>query len=297
MHTLPFPARWDDIRVLLAVLREGSFSGAATTLQVEQSTVSRRIAALETALGGALFDRTATGPRATELALRLQGQAERMESELASLLDLSAAMHEDIQGRVRVALTSSLAVQVVVPSLLTELKRLYPKLCVDLVVDERAADLAQREADIALRFFKPTTGDVVVKRIASLRLSVLATASYMEKRALDAKQLDWIVLDLPGAVTDADFVKTHVQVEPTLRTNSHLVQIEAVRAGLGVASLTRALRALYPNLIELKLDLPERPPVELWLVAPRSLVQVPRVRAVWDFMEKHLSALETVTTP
>ncbi|HRC58266.1 MAG TPA: LysR family transcriptional regulator, partial [Kofleriaceae bacterium] len=70
MHTLPLPARWDDIRVLLAVLREDSFSGAATTLAVEQSTVSRRIAALESALGAALFERTPSGPRATELSLR-----------------------------------------------------------------------------------------------------------------------------------------------------------------------------------------------------------------------------------
>lgn len=291
MHTLPPPARWDDIRVLLAVLREGSFNGAAQVLEVEQSTVSRRVAALEAALGGSLFDRTAAGPQPTELALRLLPQAERMEAELIGLLDASAASG-GVEGRVRIAVTSSFAVQVVVPRLLPALQQRHPKLRVDLIAGERAADLGQREADIALRFFRPTSGDNVVKRVARLESAVLAHERYLERRGHTIDALDWIVLEVPGVSTaDGEYVAAHAQAEPVLRTNSHVVQVEAVRAGLGVALLARALTQLDRALVEVPLALPPAPHIELWLVMPRSLAVVPRVRAVWDFFEQQLPAV------
>lgn len=298
MHGLPFPARWDDVRVLLAVLREGSFSGAAQLLSVEQSTVSRRIAALETALGSPLFDRTAAGPRPTELALRLLPQAERMEAELTKLVDLSAEDGE-VRGRVRLALASSFAVQVVVPFLLPELRRLHPHLRVDLVVDERAADLGHREAEIAVRFFRPTQGDNLVKRVARLPTAVLGHERYLRGRTPTLSNLDWIVFDLPGASTpDGDFLAAHAPaIEPAMRTNSHLVQVEAVRSGLGVALLVRAICAIDPGLVELSLPLPAGPELSLWLVTPRSLSTVPRVRAVWEFLEERLSGLEQTPAP
>jgi DNA-binding transcriptional LysR family regulator len=302
--TLPLPARWDDIRVLLAVLREGSFSGAAVALAVEQSTVSRRVAALEAALGAVLFDRTPAGPRATELALRLRPAAERMEAELSALIDLSASMTEQIEGRVRLAVTSSFAVQIFLPFVLPALRTQYPALHVDLIVDERAADLVQREADLALRFFRPTEGDLLARRIAQLPTAALAHRSYAEGRPRLAAALDWIVMELGGGQTpggapinasfDAAYLAAHAKVTPMMFSTSHLVQIEAVRAGLGVAMLVRALRQLYPELVELELGLPPGPVIELWLVAPRTLAEVPRVRAVWDFLATGLGALEGV---
>jgi DNA-binding transcriptional LysR family regulator len=306
VHTLPIPARWDDIRVLLAVLREGSFSGAAAVLAVEQSTVSRRIAALEAALGAVLFDRTPSGPRATELARRLRPAAERMERELASFIDLSASMTEQIEGRVRLAVTSSFAVQIMIPYVLPALRAQYPALQLDLIVDERAADLIQREADLALRFFRPTEGDLVAKRIAQLPTAALAHRSYAEGRPRQAAAFDWIVMELGqapaggggGPVTssfDSSFLAAHAPgTTPRMITTSHLVQIEAVRAGLGAAVLVRALRQLYPELIELELGLPPGPVVEMWLVAPRTLAMVPRVRAVWDLLAQRLPVLEAV---
>jgi DNA-binding transcriptional LysR family regulator len=304
LPTLPLPARWDDLRVLLAVLREGSFSGAAVVLAVEQSTVSRRIAALEAALGAVLFDRTPSGPRPTELALRLRPAAERMEAELSSLIDLSASMTEQIEGRVRLAVTSSFAVQIVIPFVLPALRTQYPALHVDLIVDERAADLIQREADLALRFFRPTEGDLLAKRIAQLPTAALAHRGYAEGRALRPEAFDWIVMELAtgqspaggplNASFDSAFLNAHARITPMMFSTSHLVQIEAVRAGLGAALLVRALCQLYPELVELELGLPPAPTVEMWLVAPRTLASVPRVRAVWDFLAARLSALETL---
>ena len=273
--------RWDDLRVFLAILRQGSFSGAAAVLGIEQSTVSRRIAALEAALGGALFDRTAAGPRPTELALELRDNAERVEQEVQQLLDQASSQGSEIEGRVRLATTESFAVQVLIPHVLAGMRARYPKLHVDLLVGERAADLGQREADLALRFFRPKEGDLLAKRIAVMPTAVLAHESYLVGReGLRADQLRWIVQDHEhGVLAELMHLTTHTRVEPVLRTNGHLALVEAVRAGLGVALLTRSLTRLDPALKIVQVDLPPAPPVELWLVAPRGLSRVPRVRA------------------
>jgi DNA-binding transcriptional LysR family regulator len=294
MHKLSDPARWDDLKVLLAVLREGSFSGAAQALGVEQSTVSRRIAALEAALDATLFDRAPSGPRATELALALREHAERVEADVQSLMDLTAAHRGAVEGRVRLALTESFAVQVIIPHVLGPLRALHSRLHVDLLVSERAADLSQREADLALRFARPTQGDLVAKRLARLPMAVLGHERYLAMRALDARSLDWIVLDLAGTVSlDGAYLAAHLPgLEPALRTTGHLAQVAAVRAGLGVALMTRALQRLDPGLVAPDVGLPPGPTLELWLVAPRSLSQVPRVRAVWEFLEKAMPLLD-----
>ena len=294
MHRPTDVTRWDDFRVLLAVLREGSFSGAALLLGIEQSTVSRRVAALETALGGTLFDRAASGPRPTELARALRGHAERLEAEVLGLLDQAQAQRGAISGRVRLATTESFAVQVIIPHALKPLRALYPALAIDLILGEHAVDLAQREADIALRFFRPHDGDLVTKRLAALETAVIGHRDYLAGRTLRPDALDWIVLDLSHAISpDLAHLSMHTTAQPALRTNGHLAQIEAVRAGLGVALLARPILSLDPALVAIDLGFPKAPPIELYLVAPSSLLKLPRVRAVWDFLSDRLPQLET----
>jgi DNA-binding transcriptional LysR family regulator len=286
--------RWDDLRVLLAVLRAGSFSAAAATLEVEQSTVSRRVAALELALGATLFDRLRTGPRPTELAVALRARLERVEADVHAVLDGVRARDPDVRGRVRLALTESMAVHVVIPRLMGPLRAKHPHLELDLLTSDLAADLGRREADIALRFFRPTDGDLVAKRVAQLRTAVLAHRSYPGiGRAREA--LDVIALELPGIPSREEaFLAEHVRVKPVMRTNGYLAQVEAVRAGLGVALLARSLLALDTNLVALDLGLPEGPSLDVWLVCPKSLRDVPRVDAVWRALEDALPALEDV---
>lgn len=294
MHTPAEAIRWDDLRVLLAVLRAGSFSGAAEVLRVEQSTVSRRIAALEAALQATLFDRTAGGPRPTELAASLRAYAERIELDVLELLDQASAQRGAIEGRVRLALTESFAVHIFIPHMLKELRALYPDLHVDLVVGERAADLTQREADLALRFFRPREGDLVTKRVATLPTAVIGHRDYLTARALTPAALDWIVLELGHAMAaDSAHVSLHIGRDPALRTNGYLAQVEAVRAGLGVALLARSVLQLDPNLMAIDVGLPQGPALELWLVAPSSLIRLPRVRAVWDFLDARLALFQT----
>jgi DNA-binding transcriptional LysR family regulator len=98
-------------------------------------------------------------------------------------------------------------------------------------------------------------------------------------------------------LADLTHVSTHVSKEPSLRTNGHLAQVEAVRAGLGVALLARSILRLDPNLMAIDVGMPKGPPVELWLVAPSSVIRLPRVRAVWDFLDTRLSELSGTLEP
>lgn len=284
--------RWDDLRVLLAVLREGSFSSAAVALGVEQSTVSRRIAALEQVLGGTLFDRVRTGPRPTELAASLRARLERVEAEVQGVRDGVRAHEPDVRGRVRIALTESMAVHVIIPRFVAPLRAKHPHLEIDLLTSDLAADLARREADIALRFFRPTGDDLVAKRVVRLRTAMLAHRDY-PKLGRPLHELDFISLEIPGIPSREEaFLGQHVKVTPTMRTNGYLAQVEAVRAGLGVALLARSLLLLDPGLVVLDLGLAEGPVLDLWLTCPKSLRDVPRVDAVWRELEAALPMLE-----
>jgi len=287
--------RWDDLRVFLEVMRRGSFSAAAEALGVEQSTVSRRIASLELSLGAPLFDRLPGAPRATELAQRMRAQAEAIEAQVHALAEAArgqASGGESLEGRVRLALTESFAVQVVLPHIVSELAERHPRLALDLVVSDLAADLSFREADLALRFFRPSRGDLVVKRLARLPVVVLAHERYVRGLAGELGSAAWIALELAGVATpEQELLARRLGRPARMRVNSHLSLVEAVRGGHGVAPLTRALRYLYPELIELELGLPALPDVELWLATPRALRNVARVAAVWSLLEARLAQL------
>lgn len=275
------------------MLRAGSFSGAAAALGIEQSTVSRRVASLEAELGQPLFDRAHAGLQPSSLAERLRVHVERMSSEVEAIADRIASDGAEIEGRVRLATTESFAVHVYLPHLHAELQRLHPRLSIDLLCSTTTADLGRREADLAIRFYRPSHGDLVTQRVATLPTAVLAQRTYAATRALDPEQLDWLVLELAeGQSADASYVAEHVVRPPSMLTNSHLTEVEAVRAGLGVAVLARAHMALDPELIALELGLPPSTPVEVWLTAPRGLREMPRVTAVWDFLAETLRRLE-----
>jgi DNA-binding transcriptional LysR family regulator len=164
----------------------------------------------------------------------------------------------------------------------------------DLVVDERAAKLSEREAEIAVRFFKPTEGALLAKRVATLATAVLANRAYAASREARVEALDWTVLDLsPARTLDAELLARFPDVEPIMRTNMHLAQIEAVRGGLGVGLLPGALCQLLPDLVEIVIPRLTLPRVELWLVTPEALGKSARIRAVWDLLAESLLELES----
>jgi DNA-binding transcriptional LysR family regulator len=270
-------SRWDDVRYFLAASEQGSFSAAARALGVEQSTVSRRIAALEEELGGALFVRGRSGLVATERGAQILPLARDVQRSMLELVDASA---QEVEGVVRVATTEGVALHGLVPAL-PELLSRHPGLRVRLVTGFGVSDLTRREADVALRFARPTHADLVYRQLATLPYGVFAAPRWS---GCAPEDLDWLDIDLGAIATPRP--PRDPSRPPALVTDSYVALVQAARHGLGAALLTRPLGAAFDDLVELDLPAPLPDPIPVFLVGHTANRHTPRVAAVWSFLEE-----------
>jgi DNA-binding transcriptional LysR family regulator len=273
-------SEWYDLPILLAVYREGSVSGAARRLGVDQSTISRRLAALEDQVGGALFVRDRTGTWPTALARQLIPAAERAELAVRDAMLTAAAATSSATGTVRIALPDALADLVVAPAL-GGLCRAHPGLRIELDTRIDVVDIARLEADIALRFVRPDRGDVLVRRVGTTRCGVWGTAEYLTSRTgMRLQELDWVGWDASLAhLPESRWLAANVGVAPSISCTRATTVVQAVRAGAGVAMLPERFAARFPELVELPSTARDLV-YEVWLVRPRALRDAPGVDVV-----------------
>ncbi len=293
--TQTHPFRWDDARILLALCRAGSFKGAAHRLDINASTVSRRLDALEQALQARLFDRTPDGVFVTLAAEQLLPHAEQLESAADGMSRAVAGFETVPEGTVRIASPPGFSFHFVAPALVA-LQRQHPKIRVELDAKVGYADLTRREADIALRTTRPTAGDLVAKKFAAVSDVIVTGKAYAAKlgklRDLgDARWITWAaeLAHLPAARWIAKNVPA-----PAVCLRADLAsQVAAARSGLGVVLLP-SIYVGVEELVEVALapklrrTLPAPPQETMWLVGHRALRHVPRVHAVWCFLEQLL---------
>lgn len=275
---------WDDVKLFLSAARTGGLGAAARELGTTQSTVSRRVAALEKALGVRVFDRTPTGIELTAAGRQVLAGAEPAEEALRSLADVAALTQPQVSGVVRLALTETLASLFVIPRVLPAVFDRHPELIVDLVVSDEPTDLTRRDADLALRFFLPAKGDFVTRRVARLDTAPLAHRRLEKKLGKrDPSTWPWVAVSRPSP---EETWLAPLRTKPRLTTSSFHTQLEAVSHGLGVAVLPRLMTLLRPELVELPLllDAPA-PRLDLFLVTPRGLRQAARVAALFDALK------------
>jgi DNA-binding transcriptional LysR family regulator len=279
--------RWDDLRLFLAVHRAGTLSAAATREGVDTSTVSRRLASFEGALGTALFLRTPEGLLPTEAAAALVGPAERAEAAAADVVAAVAGDQAAVEGTVRVAVAEGAAALLLAP-VLPRLFERHARLRVELVAAAQVADLTRREADIALRFVRSTQGDLVARRVATVGYGVWASRQYVAGR--DLTDLDWIGWDEAfEGLPEARWLARR-GVTPRLRCTTMTAMFAALRAGVGAMVLPDGMGELDSALVRLPIEGPaER--ADLWIVSHRALRDVPRIAAVWEFLEETLAPL------
>lgn len=287
---------WDDLRVLLAVLRDGSFTAAAKSLGIEQSTVSRRVAVMESALGVTLFERTRRAPLPTEAALGLRDAASRVEAEFTRFCDEAQGLRSpSLSGRVRLATTDEVAAHVIVPRVLPGLRARHPEVRVDLVTGYAAADLVGREADIAVRFFQTARGDLVGRRVARLPTAVLGSRRHARAlRRTTMEELPWISVELAGMSTpESQWLAARVPRPPEMVCTSYQVQLAAIRAGLGVGVGPRVYADLDPAFVALDDPRSTLPTLDVYVVTRRAIRTLPRVAAVVDAVSEGFAALVT----
>lgn len=273
------------MRHALALARHGTLSATARALGVNHATVSRRVAALETALGRLLFDRRADG-----YALTADGQALVEEAGAMEAAALAALSRLDrgggLTGTVRLTTTRALADGFLAPRL-GALAEAHPGLTLEVVTGSRPFSLARREADLALRLGAPRDSALRGRRVASVGHAFYGTARW---RGVEQPPLVGFDPDSRAVPQAAWLERFAAGRRFALRSDSWTTQAAASAAGLGVALLPHYLAAPYPQLEPLDLGAVP-PPAELWLLVRPDLANVARVRAVADLLAELCATL------
>jgi DNA-binding transcriptional LysR family regulator len=233
---------WDDLRYFLAVAREGQILGAAKRLGVSQAKLSRRIAALEAALGQRLIDRTTRGSVLTAQGRALFMTAERVEMELMAVAS-ELAGPEGIAGTLRIGTPDGFGAAFLAPRL-GALRTAHPALRVQLVPVPRSFSLSEREADLAIMVGRPDKGRLRVRRLTDYTLGVYAARDYLARHGTPKEPSALRDHDLVGYVEDLIHTPelgytTEVfrDWRTTVEVATAVGQVAAVRGGAGVGVL------------------------------------------------------------
>lgn len=282
----PRPGReamdWDDVRVFLAVAREGSMRAAGRALGLSQPTIARRLATFETSFGGAsLFDRLPEGLRLNAAGEQLVPAAESVEGAVLTLERRRAAASPVLSGTVRIA-TGECAAGFLARCLSEATTTALPPGVTLELVDElrQTANLVRRQADMALRHEPPESGDLYISKAGTFACAVYrrrgaeagAWVTYTEEQAHYA----------PARWVQRQLEETGAPV--ALRASSMLMHLEAIRAGTGRGVLPCYVGDGHPLLERLTPPLPEIA-ADYWVIVHRDLRRSACVRAVIDWMK------------
>jgi DNA-binding transcriptional LysR family regulator len=292
---------WNDLRYFLAVARQGSTIAAATTLRVNQSTVQRRLAALEEAIGSKLVERTPTGYRLTETGLALRPHAEAVEAAVDVFQRQIASVDTELIGTIRVTCAEGIAYLVLTP-LLEKFHARHPGLKVDVILTDRILDLAKGEADVALRAAPLQDSALIGRKLSDLTWGVYAARSYAERHGrIDAAQdiARHSVIQFDGEFADIQAAKWLRSVAPDARIAARCSGVSGalltVKSGVGVAILPSHIGDTENDLVRLLGPLQE-PSSACYLLAHPDLHRTPRVRAFFDFMIQEIEPFRAVMT-
>lgn len=288
---------WNDLRYLLAVQEGGSLARAAAELGVTKATVSRRIQALEDALGAQLVERRPEGMVVTAAGARAVRAAEVMRG---AARDLRASVREDhgaVEGVVRVTAAEWLAERLIIPAV-AHLRARHPALELRIHGSHALLDVDAGEADLALRNVRPASGSLVTKRVGELAGCVYGSRLYLERRGVprgpdDLGAHDLLTYELRGGMPGFEWM-SEPRWEPrvVMRAGDPMALMSAARAGLGLAAIPCLIGETEPRLARVEaLGVGFSPLYVVYREADRALA---RLVATVRFVEEVLRENEAV---
>lgn len=287
---------WDDQRIFLAVLEEGSLSAAARRLGLSHPTVRSRIEALEAALGTVLFTRSVNGLAPTEAAEALRGPARAMAMASELFVRQASSSALEIAGTVRVSVPEFMGIEVM-PAMLARLREAHPGVRIELSLSNAQADLLAQEVDVAVRTVPPKQAALVARKVAAIPLGLFASRSYVARRGAPESLAALADHDLIGPDRNRIDLAFAAQIgggflreRLVLRTDSHPAQLAAARAGVGIAVAQVPVGDRDPGLVRLLPEI-DIAVLETWIVTHENLAKVPRVRAVFDSLVESFAAM------
>lgn len=287
---------WSLIQTFLAVAETGSLSAAARVLGTSQPTLGRKVREAEAALGVELFRRHPKGLALTEAGQDMLAPARAMRDAAAQMALTAAGQDRALSGSVRIT-ASAVVSHFLLPSVLARLRREEPGIEIDLVASDSSENLLFREADIAVRMYRPGQLDVVTRHVTDLAMGAYAAPGFLDRHgrpttADELLNLDWVGFDRnemiiqgmrqAGWPVSRGFFK--------LRTDDQAAYWQLVRAGGGVGIMQQAVGEADGAVERIMPDL-SLPRLPVWLTAHEAVRRVPRVARVWDALATALCAL------
>ncbi|MEC7763718.1 MAG: LysR family transcriptional regulator [Pseudomonadota bacterium] len=286
---------WSLIRAFLAVAETGSLSAAARALGSSQPTVGRQVREVESALGVEVFQRHAKGLTLTETGAAMLPAAKRMRDSAGEIALIAAGQDMRPTGTVRIT-ASVIVAHFVLPPILARLRQEEPGIQIELVATDSSDNLLFREADIAVRMYRPDQLDMVTVHVTDLPIGIYAATAYLDRVGRpatvdEALKLDWVGYDRSdlmlrgmremGWSVDRTFFAT--------RTDDQAGNWQLIRAGCGIGIVQIATGQSAPEVERLfpEMALPSLP---VWLTAHEAMRRTPRIARVWDALANGLKS-------
>ena len=286
---------WRDLQTFLATAEAGSTQAASETLGLDQSTISRRIAAFEKTLGHRLFERLPTGLVLTNAGERMLATARQVDQDVHSLERGLIGQDMDVHGEVRLTVPP-LMLESFLYEILGEFHAQHPDVHLDIDVSYTEANLTKREADIAVRMYRPAQMDLISRYLGDVPLCFCAAKSYLDRKGRPKTPEELFTHDLVGFDANQEIIKAMREkgwpaCRDSFATRCDLQSAywELIRAGCGIGFSQVQVAQADPDVEILPLDV-DIPILPVWLAAPQAMRQTPRIRRVWDLLAEGLKA-------
>jgi DNA-binding transcriptional LysR family regulator len=288
---------WNELRLILAIARRRGLVAAASALAIDHSTAFRRLQAIENRLGQQLFERAPGGAyEPTPIGERMAAAAERMEDEVLALARDIAGRDHRLTGQLRITSSETLAHRLLVPYL-AAFRAAHPGIIVELAIENRVLNLTRREAEVALRPVRPKEGDLWGRKLANLAWTAYGARSYFENKGFPEGTTDLrshllIGWDESAAGIDAAEWLRNVAPQSCVmyRSNSLINQLNAAKAGIGLAMLPCYLGDPEPALVRAVPDPIAALTRELWIITHTDLRRTARIQAFFELVGGGLAA-------
>lgn len=281
---------WSDLRIFLAIARDGTLGAAARRLGLSQPTMGRRLAALEAAVNQTLFQRTSEGFVLTHEGTAVLAHAERIEEEALAFERRLAGAQAQLDGVLRLS-SSDWFGRLMLAPVLAEFGRLHPQVCVELLTDARLYSLPRREADLVFRIRPFDEPEVISRRLVHIPYAVYGPQGASATLEGDGEGIRVVTMDTAFAdMPDARWLARRLpKAQVAMRSNNREVQAALCVQGAGLAVLPRPLGDATPGLR--RVDVGEQPPGrDTYLGYHRDLRRLARLRALLDLVIERLAS-------
>ncbi len=287
---------WNLVRSFLAVAENGTLAAAAAHLGISQPTLGRHIDALERDIGVVLFARGRRGMTLTEPGLSLVDEARAMQAE-ADRFSLKAAGNvQALSGTVRIT-ASEIVSTYILPPVLARLANAEPEIQIELVPSNMVENLLSRDADIAVRMFRPVQNDVIARKTNELGMGTYAHEDYLRRFGTPQTTQEFmrhrlVGMDRSNLIIDGmrNLGITALRDQFAIRTDDQVAYWELVKAGAGIGFAAHFLAAGQPGIRRILHDV-EIPALPIWLASHQELKTSLRIRRAMDFLYQNIKAL------